>query len=222
MRKIFTLIAVAAMAMSSYAQSITFTVGEKPADGFTAGDLKLTYVDSNSKITVDANNCYFGDATTQVKYESRLKTGGKSDSKNNLTLHVPAAGTLKIAVRTASSGATDRNLVLTQNGTELYNAVILESTAIEVPGLDANDSEKKTKVYPYVVVSVSAGNVDITYPVGSLNFYAFEFMAAGGTNGINAVKAEAQNAVAYNLAGQKVSAQYKGVVVKNGKKVVLK
>lgn len=40
--------------------------------------------------------------------------------------------------------------------------------------------------------------------------------------GINNVKANAENAVRYNLAGQKVSNDYKGVVIENGKKVVVK
>ena len=41
-----------------------------------------------------------------------------------------------------------------------------------------------------------------------------------GINNVNAAKAE--NAVRYNLAGQKVSNDYKGVVIENGKKVVVK
>jgi hypothetical protein len=43
------------------------------------------------------------------------------------------------------------------------------------------------------------------------------------TSGIQIVKAEnAANAVIYNLAGQKVSENYKGVVIMNGRKVVVK
>lgn len=37
---------------------------------------------------------------------------------------------------------------------------------------------------------------------------------------IQSVKANAQNGVIYNLAGQKVDASYKGVVIQNGKKVI--
>ena len=44
---------------------------------------------------------------------------------------------------------------------------------------------------------------------------------SGGT-GINNVKANAENAVRYNLAGQKVSNDYKGVVIENGKKMLNK
>ena len=39
-------------------------------------------------------------------------------------------------------------------------------------------------------------------------------------SGIKSVKAENANAAVYNLAGQKVGADYKGIVVKNGKKVM--
>jgi hypothetical protein len=49
--------------------------------------------------------------------------------------------------------------------------------------------------------------------------YTIEEVTDGITN-VNAAKAE--NAVRYNLAGQKVNAGYKGVVIMNGKKVVLK
>lgn len=40
----------------------------------------------------------------------------------------------------------------------------------------------------------------------------------GNTTGIESVKASVENGAAYNLAGQKVNANYKGVVIKNGKK----
>ena len=40
--------------------------------------------------------------------------------------------------------------------------------------------------------------------------------------GVNSVKANATNGVTYNLAGQKVDASYKGVVIQNGKKMLQK
>ena len=189
-------------------------------NGKTFGeDFKLTITDTNaSKLEIDANNAYFGDATTQIKFTHRLKTGGKSDSKNNMTLTIPSDGTLKVYVRTGSNSATDRNLVLTQNGTELYNKVVLESDAVEVKGLDTKEPDKETKVYPIISVSVKAGTVDVTYPTNSLNFYGFEFI---GTTGIQETIAPAKaisNGAIYNLAGQKVNENYKGIVIKDGKK----
>ena len=45
---------------------------------------------------------------------------------------------------------------------------------------------------------------------------------SGGEAGISNVKAEKFNGAIYNLAGQKVAANFKGIAIQNGKKVVLK
>ena len=47
-------------------------------------------------------------------------------------------------------------------------------------------------------------------------------ITAGEGTGIESLNAEDSNEPAFNLAGQKVSKNYKGVIVKNGKKAVLK
>lgn len=74
------------------------------------------------------------------------------------------------------------------------------------------------------------GTVDLVAitPAKSFNVYfsgqarvMFE-VYTGGTNAITTVKAAAENGATYNLAGQKVSAAYKGIVLKNGRKVVTK
>lgn len=49
----------------------------------------------------------------------------------------------------------------------------------------------------------------------------FNITEAGAT-GINSLNAEDSNEPAFNLAGQKVSNNYKGIVVKNGKKAIVK
>ncbi len=226
MKKIFTLIAVAAMALSAQAQRISWTEDDAASAGtldgkvFANGDFKLTITDTDGKVAIDKNNAYFGTADANEKFTARLKSGGKSSSKNTLTLTIPTAGTLKVYARTGSNSATDRNLVLTQNEVALYDAVVEESQAVKVKGLDASDPDKETSVYPIISVAVAAGEVTVTYPVGSMNFYGFEL---GGTStGINTVKATSENGVRYNLAGQKVAEGYKGVVIENGKKVVIK
>ena len=224
MKKIFTLIAVAMMALGANAQMISFTEpaakGSLNGQEFTAGDFKLTITDTDaSKIEIDPNNAYFGTAEEQIKLTHRLKSGGKSSSKNYLTLTVPSAGVVKLYARTGSNSATDRNVVFTQNEQELFNEVMLETNALKVKGLDAEDLDKETNVYPIYSVAVKAGTVAVTYPVNSINFYGFEFV--GGDAKVNSVKADAAKVATYNLAGQKIKAK-KGVVIKNGKKVVKK
>ena len=83
--------------------------------------------------------------------------------------------------------------------------------------------EVAKKVYPAVSVAVKAGDVVITYPVGSINFYGFEFVASG-TSGISNIQASeaANEGATFNLLGQKVASNAKGLVIKNGKKFINK
>lgn len=215
MKKIFTLIAAVAFAASASAQVLSFDTnydaGKVPAS-FSNGDLVLKVTDEVGKLAVDANSAYFGTPESYVSFGYRLKTGGKSSSKNNLTLTLPVDGTLKVYARTGSSGATDRNVILTQNETELANKIVLESEAVKatIDGVEKN-------VYPVITVEAKKGDVAITYPVGSINFYAFELVTAAGVSTILTPKADGKT---YNIAGVQVSENAKGLKIKNGKKFV--
>lgn len=208
--------------MIAFGEEDVAAAGEVKSE-FAKGDFKLTVVDlgdkdGKKKISIEANNCYFGTAESYQKFTHRLKTGGASSSKNSLTLTIPSDGTLNIYVRSANSSATDRNLVLTQNETELYNEVVKDADAIEVT---FEGDDKATKIFPVISVEVKAGELAVGYPTNSLNFYGFEFIAS--TSGVNAVTVEkAKNNIRYNLAGQRVDESYKGVVIMNGKKFVVK
>jgi hypothetical protein len=215
MKKIFTLIAAVAFAATASAQVLSFDTeydkGAVPAS-FSNGDLVLSVTDTEGKLAVDANSAYFGTPESYVSFGYRLKTGGKSSSKNNLTLTLPVDGTLKVYARTGSNGATDRNVILTQNETELANKIVSESEAGKV-----TIGEKENNVYPIITVEAKKGDVAITYPVGSMNFYAFELVNAAGVSTILTPKADSKT---YNLAGVQVSENAKGLKIKNGKKYV--
>ncbi len=222
MKKFFTLIAAVALAASVNAQVLTFTQkytkGSVPAT-FSADGLELKVVDKDGKMEVDANSQYFGTAESYKNFSFRLKSGGKSLTKNNLILTVPSDGTLKVYVRTGSSSATNRNVVLTQNGTELVNKILLESEAVSV-SMTVDNVTKDTKVFPVISVPVKQGDVAITYPVNSVNFYGFELVKTStGISSVNTAAAK-KNGKTYNMAGQEVSSSAKGIVIKNGKKYV--
>ncbi|MCW4123672.1 hypothetical protein [Segatella copri] len=222
MKKFFTLIAAVALAASVNAQVLkfdqTYAKGSVPAT-FSADGLVLKVVDTDGKMAVDANSQYFGTAESYENFSYRLKSGGKSLTKNNLTLTVPSDGTLKVYVRTGSFSATDRNVVLTQNGTELVNKILLESEAVSVP-MTVDNETKDTKVFPVISVPVKQGDVAITYPVNSVNFYGFELVKTGtGISSVNAAAAK-KDGKTYNMAGQEISSSAKGIVIKNGKKYV--
>ena len=136
-------------------------------------EFAVTIADTENKMSIDANKASFGTVEDNMTYTHRLKTGGKSlngDKKNFITINVPADGKLRLAVRSGNKDATDRNLVLSQNGIEIYNEIVKDADAIVIPG-----EEGDTKIYPYIVVEVKKGIVDVTFPVNSLNFYAFAF-----------------------------------------------
>ncbi len=215
MKKFFTLIAVAAMALTANAQKIVFDATAGKQASYEVDGFKMTYVDQDGKAAVDANSQYFGTADAYENFTARFKTGAKSGAKSNITLTCPKAGTLKVYARSASGSATDRNLILTQGETELYNKVVKDEDAVKV-----TIEEVEKNVFPVISVEVAAGDVAVTYPTGSLNFYAFELIS--GTTGIETVKAAEAEGVKYNMAGQKVGADYKGVVIMNGKKMVNK
>lgn len=225
MKKFFTLIAAVAMAASMNAQTLSFDTnyakGQVPAT-ISANGLVLTVVDTDNKMAVEANSQYFGSADSYKKFDKRLKTGGKSLTKNNLTLTLPSDGTLKVYVRTGKSSDTDRNVVLTQDGTELINKILLESEAVTVSMVGDDGNAKNTKVFPVISVAVKKGDVAITYPVNSVNFYGFELV--GTTSGISDIQApkSSKDGATFNLLGQKVANDAKGIVIKNGKKFINK
>lgn len=80
--------------------------------------------------------------------------------------------------------------------------------------------KKSTKVFPVISVPVKQGDVAITYPVNSVNFYGFELVKTStGISSVNAAAAK-KNGKTYNMAGQEVSSSAKGLIIKNGKKYV--
>ena len=177
--------------------------------GLLDSEFSISITDPDNKMSIDANPCRFGTAEGYKSYSHRLKTGGKSSSsKNYMTANIPAAGYLRIAVRTGKNEDVTRNLVITQSDT-LYNNVVKEEDAIEVI-----EGESTVKVYPYITVPVVAGTVKLSYPTNGLNFYAFGFKASG-TTAINNTAAEMKavkmiengqliiikNGVRYNVMG---------------------
>ncbi len=150
--------------------------------GLLGTDFSVTITDTDNKLSIDENHCRFGSEADFKMYDFRLKTGGKSSSKNFITLNIPAAGKIRIAVRTGSNSATDRNLVITQGEKELYNEIVQESQATKVI-----EGDNEVSVYPYVEVAVAAGTVLVTYPVGSLNFYSFGFMEDSTATGVDEI-----------------------------------
>ena len=84
-----------------------------------------------------------------------------------------------------------------------------------------NGVTQNRPVLGFIDFSVEAGKTYWLFnPKSQIGIYGFYFQA-GGESGISNVKAELDaDAPVYNLAGQKVSNDFKGVVIQNGKKFV--
>ena len=60
-------------------------------------------------------------------------------------------------------------------------------------------------------------------PTSQIGFYGFKLEIGASMTSINTVKTSADtNSAFYNMAGQKVSEDYKGLVIQNGRKVLKK
>lgn len=70
-----------------------------------------------------------------------------------------------------------------------------------------------------VVVYGALTKYGTTYELGQ---GCYLYSLNGSTTGISNIQTSAVKSVRYNLAGQKVGADYKGVVIENGKKIVVK
>lgn len=86
-----------------------------------------------------------------------------------------------------------------------------------------NGVTQNRPVLGFIDFSVEAGKTYWLFnPKSQIGIYGFYF-AAGGESGIASMKKDLESAAPrYNLAGQKVDSAYKGVVIQNGKKIVVK
>lgn len=111
-----------------------------------------------------------------------------------------------LRLRIKGAGDSERSLTITNT----------EVTSGSLTTTDINEHDVVLKVLADGGVTIKTGN--------GFQFLAITINAAlPNTTGINTIEAELNsNAPAYNIAGQKVADGFKGVVIKNGKKLIQK
>mgnify|MGYP003300180589 CR=1 FL=1 len=125
-----------------------------------------TFVCNGKTWEVDDNKARFNNDTT-LQYTRRIKAKSKN---NSIRIEAPSAGTLIFGARTGSNSDNTRTLVATQNGTELYNAVVCEADTME------HEYGVTPKAYYTTNVNVpAAGTIEVTMPTGNLNYYYIQF-----------------------------------------------
>lgn len=163
----------------------------------------------------------------EVKSAGKLIIGfflNKNLASNPLYVIDAATNTLMAKEALAIQGFRQNCNFETEQGgtTKLTNFTLDDNRFIVIPeGIGGGTNRP---LYGYLTIEVpAAGSFYLLSPKSQMGVYGFQF-TSGGETGISTVKAAEQdaNAPIYNMAGQEVSKGYKGVVIQNGKKMILK
>lgn len=135
--------------------------------------------------------------------DNRLGLNGK-----DITVTIPglkAGQTVTVKSQSASSSAPER--YITPTNLNVTSGFVAGTEYVEVVNVGTVAAD---------------GDVTITSTDGGINLYSIE--VTSGSTGIGNIEVVAPqfNGAIYNLAGQKVGEDYKGIVIKNGKKFINK
>lgn len=137
------------------------------------------YVQTTGGWAIDPNSQKFAvtGGTDYDQYETRLKGSKTSDSKT-MTITVPNDGVLYIGARSGNGSATDRTMALIQNGVEILPATVIKD--------EDKFSVGDASAFPYTVVNVKAGNIEVILNNG-INFYGIVYDATEGSAAVDYV-----------------------------------
>lgn len=213
MKKIFTLIASVIVAMSVNAQEQkVWNFSDWEATTFNAVttiDGLTVMANEESTVVIDGNNKTIEGANNTYKCTQRLKLGGTGSAEaRNLNFEVTGPCTINVGLISSSSSA-DRTLNV---ATGTFDNVVASLQAVGSPAQEQTykyESNEPTTVYLYS-------------PSSGVNIYYIE-VTYTSTNINNAIVEQGnENAPVYNLAGQRVNKDSKGVLIQNGKKFINK
>ena len=211
MKKFFTLVAMALMAVGANAQELIAEVDFTTATEFTGwnqfGDGQEGSVELKAgeglAITVGSQTGQLWQPQTMVIPDGTFNLEEDGNYKVVVEAKFPTAGTLQINMGTWGSN---------------------DQTTADVPASDDFQTvEIEFPAFAYTLegchLLFQNGDFLGTTIVKSVKVIDLD----GDPNGIEAVKAnQLVNGAIFNLAGQKVNANYKGVVIQNGKKFIQK
>ena len=152
--------------------SLTFPEGGNAEEKYVCENNAGFYVQTVGGWVIDANAQKFAvpGASEYDSYATRLKGSKTSDTKS-MTITVPNDGKLYIAARSANGSATDRTMALMQGDKEILAPTVIQ----DADKFTAGDAS----VFPYVVVDVKAGDIQVVLNNG-INFYGIVYDALEG------------------------------------------
>ncbi|SEA56002.1 hypothetical protein SAMN04487851_10891 [Prevotella sp. tc2-28] len=211
MKKFFTLIAMALMAVGANAQTKLINYPESK-DGIT---LKTTDPDQVTYSTVKIHTNT--DAVEGIKFGKSFK----NETAEYYYAELSVAGGFKTGDVITIAGA--------YNHDDEKTATIAFRSALDGSAFYTTENfvnGKKSADDPVDQKYTLQADADALYigRSGGTGTFITKLIITRGTTGINAVKSETidVNAPVYNLAGQQVDKSYKGVVIQNGVKHIQK
>lgn len=235
MKKFFTLIAAVAMAASMNAQG-TYAVAKD--DKVNAGDqiksvknITLTYIEKDGTAYADGKeNTNWADADFGAYVCG--KNSGKLVSDAEPTgcaykFETTKAGSLTVAVQlNAGKGFHILDAKFAEVAPASYNlpAAKEDGASQEFTQNEKGENIIAVKSNGTVTFSVAEGGTYYVLAAGTkMGFYGFKYVT-GTSTGISDIQApkSSKDGATFNLLGQKVANDAKGIVIKNGKKFINK
>jgi GH35 family endo-1,4-beta-xylanase len=188
------------------------------AEDFDSGSENYTFHDSDNNNEGDYKPAYRSDSegVDLVKGNNGCVIGYTAQGEwLEYTVNVAQAGEYEYEA-TVSSGNDNSAFsisVINDNG-------MTQLAKVSVPKTGDNDWSKYKTVKGKLSQPLEAGEQILRITINSpyANIDKIEFK--GTETGISTITVDASDEPAYNLAGQKVNSHYKGLVIKNGKKVI--
>lgn len=234
MKKFFTLIAAVAMAASMNAQG---TYAVQIGDNVKAGDqitsvknITLTYMENDGvefasgKKTANWADADFG-AYVCGKNSGKLVSGAEPTGCA-YKFETTKAGSLTVAVQlNANKGFHILGADFAEVAPVSYNLpAAKDGDSQEFTQNDKGENIVSAKSNGTVTISVAEGGTYYVLAAGTkMGFYGFKYVT-GTSTGISDIQApkSSKDGATFNLLGQKVANDAKGIVIKNGKKFINK
>lgn len=209
MKKIFTLIAMAAFAMSVNAQTLLIDYPTSKAGITISG----TTTEATVKIHLnkDAVECY------------KLANGYTTDNAYNTnSINLEVEGGFKAGDIISIAGAINNSDESKWGTVEIFTLDGATATPLKTfeNFINSRLVEDELTAQTYTL-EADADKLYLGRKGNTATNVTLIKVERGGSAGIKVLKAE-KTGVTYNLAGQKVGADYKGLVIKNGRKTVVK
>ena len=203
-----------------YSGSPVSLPGTIQAENFDKGGEGLSFHDSDSNREGDTQYRTDGEGVDFVKGNGGTCLGYTAANEwYEYSVYVSETGKYEYDA-TVSSGTTNSGFSIgLVNGSS-----VIKLADVSVPQTGSSDWSKYTVVSGKLNRDLNMGNqvLRITITGANCNIDKIAFRCVEGT-GVEFVNADdSQSSKVFNVAGQRVNSQYKGIVIKNGKKVLNK